>query len=72
MTRFMRENGLTSLKSDGIELILSPQALFPQVESLQEATQEDDSIPISTPQFEEQEILLWSAPGNAPESGETH
>lgn len=56
LVKFMRDQGVLSLKTQGIELCLSEQALFPKKARPTPAEElKDDRDPMET--------LLWSAPG---------
>ena len=71
LTKFMRDNGVLSVKTAEIEMSLAPQALFP-VEQAQQVEADTSSDIISKPLYTDQEILLWSSPGHNPEIEETH
>lgn len=64
ITKYARENGLLSVKMDGIEITLSPNALF-HVEHPKDNDEEIESSP--EPNLEGDALALWSAPGNIPE-----
>lgn len=64
LVSFMRKAGVLQLKQEGIELSISPQALFPETKP-----KKTDSAVSSSPEDQaNQELsnLLWSAPGYVP------
>ncbi len=58
LTKFMRENGVITLKSAEIELSLAPQAL--QLKTKPDPTSAEDPK-TDAPSMEE--VLFWSSPG---------
>lgn len=59
LARFMREQGILSLKTQEIEMALSPQAIFPKTPDTSKDQELESPDPMDT--------LLWSAPGLDPE-----
>jgi hypothetical protein len=65
LVKLMRSNGILSLKVNGAELLLSPEALFPQSKSdskfKPQQAEELANIPAQK-QYTDEEIMFWSAP----------
>lgn len=59
LTKFCRQNGILSIKSDGFELVLSPTSLFPSTNK----QPEDNADPKIEGAYTDEEILMWSSAG---------
>lgn len=62
LVKFMREQGVLTLKMDGIELNLAPQAILPDKPTRDSDTETESPAP----QFSEADALFWSSPGFVP------
>jgi hypothetical protein len=63
LTEFCRKNGIISLKKGDFEINLSPASLFPH-----KPRQEDNTDPITENPYTDEQMMMWSSAGIAPES----
>lgn len=60
LTKFMKKEGITSLKTADIELSIDPKFMFPVEQSTSQPTTDEIK---EEPTYTDEEILMWSAPG---------
>lgn len=59
ITSFCRKNGIQKLKIEGIEIDLSPAALFPGIPG--KGKKADATEQVTAPVYTDEQIALWSA-----------
>lgn len=70
LTKFMRKQGILSIKTPQLELTLSPAALFPEQSKASESFEAPTQSPTNTqPELTEEQILFFSVNDAASSEG---